>query len=131
MSMKDLLFSFQGRTRRKPFWLTLLVVLVVAIVVNGLVFGAALASMAMSSDPAGGSSGAAAGGIATVVVLVLSLLLAWIGLAVQAKRWHDQDKSAWWILINLVPGIGGLVALIMCGFLEGTNGPNRFGPNAA
>ena len=30
----------------------------------------------------------------TITVLVL----AWIKLAVDAKRWHDRDKSALWIL---------------------------------
>jgi uncharacterized membrane protein YhaH (DUF805 family) len=131
MSTKDLLFSFQGRVGRKPFWLTLLAVTVIAVVLNILAFGAALAGAGMSADPAGASSGGALGGIAMVVVLVVSLVLVWVGLAVQAKRWHDQDKSAWWILINLVPGVGGLITLVMCGFLEGTAGVNRFGPQAS
>ena len=58
---------------------------------------------------------------------LVMLPMIWIGLAVQAKRWHDQDKSAWWILINFVPFVGGLIVLIMCGFIAGTPGPNRFG----
>jgi uncharacterized membrane protein YhaH (DUF805 family) len=51
----------------------------------------------------------------------------WSGLALAAKRWHDRDKSAWWILITFVPVIGGFWALIENGFLKGTEGPNRFG----
>ena len=42
-------------------------------------------------------------------------------------RLHDQDKSAWWILIGLIPFVGSLIVLIMCGFIAGTPGPNRFG----
>jgi len=53
--------------------------------------------------------------------------LALIGIIVQIKRWHDRDKSGWWILINLVPCIGALWTLIECGFLPGTPGDNRFG----
>jgi uncharacterized membrane protein YhaH (DUF805 family) len=58
---------------------------------------------------------------------MLPLLL--IALIVQIKRWHDRDKSGWWVLINLIPCIGGFWALIECGFLRGTSGENRFGPD--
>lgn len=60
-------------------------------------------------------------------MLLAVLALIWPSLAIQAKRWHDQDRSAWWILIGLVPFVGGLIALVMCGFIQGTPGPNRFG----
>jgi uncharacterized membrane protein YhaH (DUF805 family) len=60
---------------------------------------------------------------------LLLLPIAIIGIIVQIKRWHDRDKSGWWVLINFVPCIGGLWALIECGFLKGTEGPNRFGPD--
>jgi uncharacterized membrane protein YhaH (DUF805 family) len=67
-----------------------------------------------------------------MAMLVASLLFLWPALAIQAKRWHDVDKSAWWILINLVPAVGGLVSLVFNGFIAGTPGPNRFGaPPAA
>jgi uncharacterized membrane protein YhaH (DUF805 family) len=59
--------------------------------------------------------------------LLVNLLLVWPGLAVSVKRWHDRDKSGWWVLLNLVPVIGWLWALIDNGFLRGTTGPNRFG----
>lgn len=58
-------------------------------------------------------------------ILLLPILL--IGIIVQIKRWHDRDKSGWWVLINFVPIVGGLWSLIECGFLKGTAGPNRFG----
>jgi uncharacterized membrane protein YhaH (DUF805 family) len=47
-------------------------------------------------------------------------------LAVAVRRMHDQDKSGWWILIGLVPLIGGIWLLILY-FIDGTPGPNRFG----
>lgn len=49
-------------------------------------------------------------------------------LAVSFRRLHDTDRSAWWLLISLIPGIGGLVLLVFC-LLPGTNGPNKFGPD--
>ena len=66
----------------------------------------------------------------TVVGLLALLLMipsTWISLAIQVKRWHDRDKSGWWALINIVPVIGGLWALVECGFLKGDEGANRFG----
>jgi uncharacterized membrane protein YhaH (DUF805 family) len=83
----------------------------------------------------------AIGGIATFVgekflaesqQWILGLLLfplMVIMLIVQVKRWHDRDKSGWWVFINLIPCIGGIWALIECGFLKGTTGDNRFGPD--
>jgi uncharacterized membrane protein YhaH (DUF805 family) len=64
----------------------------------------------------------------TVVVLcVFPMLL--LSIIVQIKRWHDLDKSGWWVFINLIPFAGGLWTLIECGCCRGTQGMNRFGPD--
>lgn len=65
----------------------------------------------------------------TLPLIVLLLLLLWPSICLYAKRWHDRDKSGWWSLIVLIPIIGGLWMLIELGFLRGTDGPNRFGPD--
>ncbi|WP_419901350.1 DUF805 domain-containing protein [Kiloniella sp.] len=65
-------------------------------------------------------------GVITIIFIIFAL---YIAIAVSIKRWHDIDKSGWWILIIFVPVIGGLWALIENGFLVGNNGPNRFGPS--
>jgi len=119
--MQSLLFSFQGRINRAKFWL----VHVAMWVVVAIVFSVILGSAAMSSDPqAALQSVGAVGGIILLVVYILAL---WIGLAIAAKRWHDRNKSAWWILIVFVPLVGGLWYLIECGFLKGTTGTNKYG----
>ncbi|MBF0560714.1 MAG: DUF805 domain-containing protein [Alphaproteobacteria bacterium] len=53
----------------------------------------------------------------------------WMGLCVTIKRYHDRNKSGWWILIQLVPLVGPIWYLIDVGFLRGTSGDNRFGPD--
>jgi uncharacterized membrane protein YhaH (DUF805 family) len=58
----------------------------------------------------------------------INLLLLWPVLATSAKRWHDRDKSHWWVLIVLIPVIGWIWALIENGLLRGTPGSNRYGP---
>lgn len=57
---------------------------------------------------------------------LLGLVLFIPSLAVTVRRLHDTDRSGWWMLLALIPLIGGIVLLVfMC--LEGTRGPNRFG----
>ena len=58
---------------------------------------------------------------------LVNLLLLWPAVATSAKRWHDRDKSAWWVLVTLVPVVGSLWALVVTGFLRGTAGANRYG----
>jgi uncharacterized membrane protein YhaH (DUF805 family) len=55
------------------------------------------------------------------------VFLIWVGLAVQVKRWHDRNKSGWWVLVGFIPYIGGIWQIIECGCLRGTEGENRFG----
>ena len=62
-----------------------------------------------------------------MLIVVLARAVIWPSLAGQAKRWHDVDMSAWWILIGRVPAVGGLIALVFNGFIGGTPGPNRSG----
>lgn len=64
-----------------------------------------------------------------ILVVIYSIAILWAGLAVSVKRWHDRDKSGWWILIGLIPVIGTIWVLVENGFLPGTAGPNRFGPD--
>jgi uncharacterized membrane protein YhaH (DUF805 family) len=49
-------------------------------------------------------------------------------IAVQVRRFHDQDLSGLFVLLNFIPGLGGLIVLVFMA-LEGTKGPNRFGPD--
>ena len=58
------------------------------------------------------------------LILVFGLLIP--AVAVGVRRFHDKDKSGWWILISLVPYIGSFIILIML-IEKGTEGTNRFG----
>jgi uncharacterized membrane protein YhaH (DUF805 family) len=48
-------------------------------------------------------------------------------LAVAARRLHDTDRTAWWLLLFLT--LIGAIALIVWYCEKGTPGPNRFGPD--
>jgi len=47
--------------------------------------------------------------------------------AVAIRRFHDLDKSGWWILVGFIPIIGGLIILYF--FVQPSDeDENRFGP---
>jgi uncharacterized membrane protein YhaH (DUF805 family) len=104
--------SFEGRINRGKFWAGYVVLWVISAIVVGILFGAL---------------GDSASFWVLYPVAVAILFVA--GLAVQIKRWHDRNKSGWWILIALIPIIGPIWALIETGFLPGTPGPNDYGPD--
>jgi uncharacterized membrane protein YhaH (DUF805 family) len=44
------------------------------------------------------------------------------------RRLHDTSKSGWWILISLIPLIGGIWLLVLLA-TDGDPGNNLYGPN--
>ncbi|MGB3711822.1 MAG: DUF805 domain-containing protein [Erythrobacter sp.] len=106
--------DFQGRSRRKEYWMFLLGVVLVAIVLaiieavlglGGMVFGVY-------------------GPLTTLFLLALIVP----GLAVQVRRFHDQNKTGWLVLLGFIPLVGGIIVLVFMA-LEGTRGPNKYGPD--
>jgi uncharacterized membrane protein YhaH (DUF805 family) len=106
--------EFTGRSRRKEYWMFTLLVVVVAIVLS-LVEGVL---------GLGGMVGGVYGPLTTLFLLATLVP----SIAVGIRRLHDTDRSGWWILIALVPFVGGLILLVFY-VLEGTKGPNQYGPD--
>ncbi|MEZ3501229.1 DUF805 domain-containing protein [Pantoea sp. KPR_PJ] len=103
---------FNGRCRRKTFWLFLLF--------------STLISLACSAvDELLGLNVFRDQGLLSLIYSVAVLIPS---VAVGVRRLHDLDRSGWWLLIMLIPLLGTLLLLIyFC--LRGTVGPNRFGPD--
>jgi uncharacterized membrane protein YhaH (DUF805 family) len=120
-------FGFQGRIGRRTWWL-LYVLPLVGLSVVATVLDVALGFVTLEdAQPADGYAVQTSGiGVFGLVALVVSV---WGGLAGQVKRWHDRDKSGWFVLVNFIPLIGAIWVLVEVGFLRGTAGPNRFGPD--
>jgi len=66
-------------------------------------------------------------GIFSLLYLVFALAMFVPSLAVLVRRLHDSDKSGWFMLIGLIPLIGGIILLVFV-IQEGTKGPNKYGP---
>ncbi|MFZ0266853.1 DUF805 domain-containing protein [Caulobacter sp.] len=114
--------EFSGRARRLEFWLFALFIALVEIVYWVLM--AATGNFDPSRYGAVNGLGMALMGLFTIFGLAIIVP----SLAVTFRRLHDTDRSAWWLLISLLPVIGGLVLLVFY-LLPGTPGPNRFGPD--
>ncbi len=99
--------GFSGRARRTEYWMFALVNLVITLIFY------VLALVTRSSFF-----------IALVFLYGLAVLLP--GLAVAVRRLHDVGMSGWWILIGLVPFVGGIVLLVFT-LLPGNQGPNQYG----
>ena len=107
------LFAFSGRIPRRVFWGASI-----------LMFVMFYAGMSLLITIFGENSD-----ISGIGILTLYLAMMWISLAITVKRWHDRDKSGWWILIGWVPIIGPIWQFVETGCLRGTTGTNRFGPD--
>jgi uncharacterized membrane protein YhaH (DUF805 family) len=118
--------DFTGRSTRQEYWMYVLfcALLYMAAFVLLIVFAAASVQGGKT-----GSDEMPTGvliGILLMVILYLGLFIP--TLAVQARRFHDQELSGWLVLLGFIPYLGWLIMLIfMC--IDGTAGPNRFGPD--
>ena len=89
--MSNLLFSVQGRANRAKFWMVALAIVVIEVILFAVLLGGA----AMSGDPE--QIAAAMGPVASVVILAFVVIATWISVAVAVKRYHDRNKSGWWV----------------------------------
>lgn len=106
--------DFSGRSRRKEYWMFLLGVIIAAVILSIVEGVLGLQGMV--------------GGVYGPLTLLLILGIIIPSIAVQVRRFHDQDKSGWFVLLGFIPIVGGLIVLVFM-LLEGTKGPNRFGPD--
>lgn len=106
---------FEGRARRKEYWMFFLFSVVIVTILTvidefmGLNFELGEENL---------------GFLSTLYYLGIAIPY----LAVIVRRLHDTDRSGWWILISLIPLIGGIILLVFT-IIEGTKGDNRFGPD--
>lgn len=100
--------GFRGRARRKEYWMFILVNIIFTFVLG-------LLDKMLGWQRAGGE------GILTTIYGILVFLPWW---AVQFRRLHDTDRSAWWALLFLIPFIGWLI-IIVFNCQAGTPGENH------
>lgn len=105
--------GFSGRARRKEYWMFLLfnmIFLIAAMIIDNVV-------------------GTTFGGLPYGLFYFLYALAVFLpGLAVGVRRLHDVGKSGWFMLIGLIPIVGGIWLLVLfC--TDGNPGANEYGVN--
>ena len=98
---------FNGRAHRTEFWMFFLFNCIISIVLSIVESLIGLQSVLS--------------GLYTLAVLLPSL-------GVMVRRLHDIGKPGLWILIGLIPIIGGII-LIIFACKDSDPGDNEFGPN--
>jgi uncharacterized membrane protein YhaH (DUF805 family) len=104
---------FEGRARRKEYWYYFLFNILIAFVLGFIDNATGLVSSEFNIG--------LLGTLYTLAVLIP-------GIAVSIRRLHDTDRSGWWLLLALIPIIGGIILLVFMVF-DSTPGDNRFGSN--
>ncbi len=104
--LKEHYADFEGRARRKEFWMFALFNFIIAII---------LALIGNMID-------------FTWISTIYSLAVLVPSIAVTVRRLHDIGKSGWWWLIGFIPVIGFIV-LIVFAIMDSQPGSNQYGPN--
>lgn len=102
---------FSGRARRKEYWMFVLfnVIFTIAAMILDNVLGLAIKDVGYGPF---------------YIVYVLATLIP--GLAVSVRRLHDIGKSGWYLLMGLIPCVGGII-LIVFAATPGDVGENEYG----
>lgn len=100
--------DFSGRARRREYWMFILANFIVCFVLG--IISALIPKV-----------GAVIQGLYSVAVLIPTL-------AVGVRRLHDTGKSGWYLLVSLIPLVGGIWLLVLL-CQDSQAGANQWGEN--
>jgi len=110
-------FDFKGRARRREYWMSRFVFLMII-----LIFSLLILILSLTYDDVEDSD----------IIFTLFGLFIFLHIipfyAVTVRRLHDIGKSGWFIFINLVPIFGNLIFLVNM-LSDSEKGENKYGPN--
>lgn len=98
--------GFTGRARRTEYWMFTLISFVIVVVLG--IIDAVIKT--------------------NIPVYLYDLAVLIPSLAVAFRRLHDTGRTAWWLLIGLIPIIGAIVLIVFLA-TPGNAGDNQYGPD--
>lgn len=138
MDWKYLFTSFEDRISRQPYWLAILALVFVFVIL----FGAFSVILPFANR--------------WIFIIPIYILSTYFGLALGIKRLHDRNKSGHWMwlfagvpaglnfatyvakldqtsvagmTLNMIGFAFSIWVIVEFGFLRGTQGPNKYGPD--
>ena len=113
--------QFDGRAGRREFWMFTLW--------NGFIYFVIVGTFADSYMWIGAYNGGTMPNPAVIKVSLAfyALIVLVPSLSLRSRRLHDLNRSAWWLLILLVPIVGAIGIDVFAAF-KGDAGPNQYGP---
>lgn len=89
---------------RKKYWLSIAISYLIAIVADVFV------NLFLALD--------------VVIYVYILMVMYWI--LIEIRRFHDANRSGWFALLNLIPCIGFIIALIAAGTMESNYKDNKW-----
>lgn len=108
---KEMFFKTSGRLNRKRFIKRILAVVIGGNILTALLMGTFTAAFDFDGLV-----------LSTIPITVVSICMIVFGLSLNIRRWHDMDKSGWYVLANIL-----IIPIFFLLFKKGTDGPNKYG----
>ena len=108
-------FDYKGRSPRREYWLgwgQFVAGIIVISALSGLIEDASGTEFGLADIPLG--------------LFVFASFV--VGLATTVRRFHDQDKSGWFVFVYFIPFVGSIIFLILM-LMPGTDDWNTYGDN--
>jgi len=121
MPLPQMLFGFDGRIRRRDFWLWSFANLAAGLTVIGVAGVLAILTVAYTQ------SYRYFFGLSVAAVIAM-VPFGWVIMALQVKRQHDIGHSMQ-RLVNFIPFLGWIWVIGECYLREGMAGDNAYGPS--
>ncbi len=114
-----MLFSADGRIRRRDWWLYCVLIFVLSLVLFFVLFFVLGVLGRIKPDDH----------LAQILGDLYFPFFCWMFICLTSKRWHDRGKSGYMSAITFIPFVGFFWTVIECGILDGVHGPNKYGPS--
>ena len=112
--IKNEYFCFEGRINRKFYITRSLIIAVVVMVLYFIIYAATTDIFGIMSD------------FGMMLTLIVQLVGTVAGISLNIRRFHDFNKSGWWILILMVPFVNLYFSIkLLC--IRGDVGTNNYG----
>ncbi len=112
----NIYFSLSGRCTRGELWAFFIIPLLILVII--LERSNIMSYMFISDDFVNSR---------LIIIASFTTIFFWPSICLSIKRLHDVNKSAWWLLLYLIPVVGYIYLTIVMLFMKGKEDDNKYG----